>query len=125
MAKEPVRRKRSMFAAVAKKLRQSEFVEVSARENRAFPTMLVGNGPLGGKPKPDWPAKLKAAGMSITEFAELTGTPISTAYDWSRGHTPTPGWVGQVAWLLNDKEIGQASMKALRRSPLSLKRNRP
>jgi len=127
MGKQPVKRQRAMFAGVGggnsveakavHKLRQAEIDEVSARGNRAHPPKLVENSPLDEKPKPDWPAKLKAVGMSITEFADLTGTPISTAYDWSRGHTPTPGWVWAMVWLLVSKDTSAANLKLLRASP--------
>lgn len=52
--------------------------------------------------------RLRHVGLSLSAFAELTGTPKRTVEDWSRGATPTPGWVDAKLWIL------EGSVDALR-----------
>jgi DNA-binding transcriptional regulator YiaG len=40
--------------------------------------------------EPTFKELIQASGMSLTQFSVLTGTPLSTAKDWSRGSSRTP-----------------------------------
>lgn len=122
---DQMRALRERRASTPARLRQPEISRVSVPVISTLPTPAVENSLSDKAVKPGWPANLKAAGMSISEFADLMSIPISTAYDWSRGHTPTPGWVGQVVWLLTSKTVGPANLDALRASPRGSRHGNP
>jgi hypothetical protein len=58
--------------------------------------------PKGRKTVENRPFSLRLAGcgISLKEFAAMTGTPYRTVKDWSRGATPTPGLVEAMATAL-------------------------
>ena len=126
MAKQPMARRRSMYAEKATPVKTVEtppcsagceveptkksLLDTKAGVRSAEKEHLVSDSEKPPLIKPEWPGSLKRLGVTVKAFGELWGVPHHTIKDWSRGADPTPGWVDRAVMLMADPEV----MKRLR-----------